>query len=319
MIKLTGSFLDEITHDIPSLNYDEQQWDREFACMKKIGIERVIMIRCGHKKFMTFPSATLHEIENAFIPPEDLVAMFLRLCEKHGIKFFFGTYYSGRDWLLATYDPAYESDIMCRVCDEAWERYFKHSPAFGGWYLSQEISDKRSFQVVKCYQQVGRHCKSISNGMPVLISPGITGPKLGLNKRRTYPITPERHREEWDWIFGEISGIVDYAAFQDGHVEFEDLETYLKINAELAAKHGIKLWTNLETFDRDIPGTMPPIDWAKLFIKLQAAENAGISEAITFDFAHMLSPYSSYSASNLLRKYCTYAGIPIPEECQDRR
>ncbi|MBO4492000.1 MAG: DUF4434 domain-containing protein [Lentisphaeria bacterium] len=315
MVKITATFLDEITHDIPSLNYTEQQWDREFALMKSVGIDTAVMIRCGHRRFMTFPSEVLQKQEHAFVPPTDMLAMFLRLCEKHGIRFFFGTYYSGRDWLLASYDPVFESELMCKVCDEAHERYLKFSPAFAGWYLSQEISDKRSFNVVKCYKMVGKHCKSISGGKPVMISPAIMGPKISIlpPRRRQNPITPERHREEWDWIFGEISGIVDIAAFQDGHVDYEDLETFLKINAELAAKHRIELWTNAETFDRDIPGSMPPIDWRKLYIKLNAAEHAGITQGITFDFAHMLSPNASPAAGNLLRHYCAYAGIPFPE------
>jgi hypothetical protein len=58
---------------------------------------------------------------------------------------------------------------------------------------------------------------------------------------------------------------------------------------------------------------MPPIDWRKLYIKLKAAENAGITNGITFDFAHMLSPRASAAAGNLLRCYCEYAGIKFPE------
>ena len=117
-----------------------------------------------------------------------------------------------------------------------------------------------------------------------MISPAIMGPKISvLNpRRRLNPITPERHREEWDWIFGEISGIVDIAAFQDGHVDYEDLETFLQINAELAAKHHIELWTNAETFDRDIPGSMPPIDWfisAMPLMNISLKGNFSISES----------------------------------------
>ena len=92
MVKITATFLDEITHDIPSLNYTEEQWDREFALMKSVGIDTAVMIRCGHRNFMTFPSRVLQEKERAFVPPVDMLEMFLRLCEKHGVRFFFGTY-----------------------------------------------------------------------------------------------------------------------------------------------------------------------------------------------------------------------------------
>ena len=49
-LKITGTFLDEISHDIPHQNWGEKEWDADFAKMKAIGIDTVIMIRCGHRK-----------------------------------------------------------------------------------------------------------------------------------------------------------------------------------------------------------------------------------------------------------------------------
>lgn len=127
-------------------------------------------------------------------------------------------------------------------------------------------------------------------------------------------LTLEEHRRDWDWIFREIRGAVDIVAFQDGHVDFDELESYLLLMKQLADKHHLTLWTNAETFDRDVPGCMPPIAWEKLYVKLEAAEKAGISEAITFDFAHFLSPNSCYPhAVNLLKHYCRWARIPMPQ------
>ncbi|MBR2723495.1 MAG: DUF4434 domain-containing protein, partial [Lentisphaeria bacterium] len=42
---VTGTFLDEISHDIPHQNWGEKEWDRDFACMKTAGIDTVILIR----------------------------------------------------------------------------------------------------------------------------------------------------------------------------------------------------------------------------------------------------------------------------------
>lgn len=205
MLKITGTFLDEVSIDIASLNYSEIEWDREFASMKKTGIDKAILIRCGLQRFTAFPAKVLANRVNSFPVPEDLVAMFLRLAEKHDIKFYFGTYFSGNDWLSASYDREAESDLMSEVCDEFWTNYGKYSSAFGGWYLSQEISDKRSFNVVKCYRNVGTHCKRISNGLPVMISPYICGPKYGAGQpRRAKPITLDEHRDAWDGIFEEV-------------------------------------------------------------------------------------------------------------------
>ena len=52
-MKITGTFLDEISHDIPHQNWGEKEWDADFANMKSIGIDTVIMTRSGYRKFIT--------------------------------------------------------------------------------------------------------------------------------------------------------------------------------------------------------------------------------------------------------------------------
>lgn len=53
-LKISGTFLDEISHDIPHQNWGEKEWDRDFAYMKAIGIDTVIVIRSGYRKFITY-------------------------------------------------------------------------------------------------------------------------------------------------------------------------------------------------------------------------------------------------------------------------
>ena len=45
-LRITGTFLDEISHDIPHQNWGEKEWDQDFAYMKSIGIDTVIDNRC---------------------------------------------------------------------------------------------------------------------------------------------------------------------------------------------------------------------------------------------------------------------------------
>ena len=52
-LRITGTFLDEISHDIPHQNWGEKEWDADFAHMKAIGIDTVINIRSGYRKFIT--------------------------------------------------------------------------------------------------------------------------------------------------------------------------------------------------------------------------------------------------------------------------
>ena len=94
-LKITGTFLDEISHYIPHQNWGEKEWDADFANMKAIGIDTVIMIRSGYRKFITYPSKYLLG-KGCYMPSVDLVDMFLRLARKYGMKFYFGLYDSGK-------------------------------------------------------------------------------------------------------------------------------------------------------------------------------------------------------------------------------
>lgn len=308
-MRITGTFLDEISHDIPHQNWGEEDWDKDFQAMKAIGINTVIMIRSGHKRWMTFPSRVL-TARGGHTPPVDLIDMFLRLAEKYGMSFYCGTYDSGNPWWHDNYDVVNEVALMREVNDEIFQRY-GNRPAFRGWYLSQEIA-RRTPAATDCYLQLGRHLKEISGSLPIMISPGMLGPKAydeNMNKIAK-PITPEEHELEWDEIMSKIREIVDIIAFQDGHLEFEQLPVFLAINKKLCDKYGIQCWTNTETFDRDMPIDFLPIKWEKLLLKLNAAAQAGVENAITFEFSHFMSPNSCYlSAGNLYKRYREYFKI----------
>ena len=95
-MKINATFLDEISHDIPHQNWSEKEWDADFQYMKAVGIEMVVLIRCGYKRFITYPSDVLMHDESCFEPPVDLVEMFLRLSDKYQMQFYFGLYEIGR-------------------------------------------------------------------------------------------------------------------------------------------------------------------------------------------------------------------------------
>ena len=307
MLKITGTFLDEISWDIPHHNWGVREWDRDFQSMKAIGIDAVIMIRCGLRQYLAYPSAVLMEKENCLAPYSDLPDMFLTLAEKYGMDFYFGTYDSARP--VEQVDFQYELDLNKRVIEEAWRRY-GHRKAFRGWYLSTEISH-RSGNVAETYAALGRFCKDISSGLPVLISPFIQGFKAYADqgiKSESIPLA--QHEREWNEIFSCIRGSVDHIAFQDGHVDIRELKDYLEINMELARKHQLDCWTNCETFDRDMPIRFLPIKWEKMWHKLRIAEAVGIEKAITFEFSHFMSPNSAYvQAHGLYDRYREYAGL----------
>lgn len=307
-MNLTGTFLDEISHDIPHQNWGKKEWDTDFQHMKRMGIDTVILIRCGYKNWLTYPSAILQQAEGAYAPPLDLVRLFLDLSEQYDMAFYFGLYDSGKYWWEKG-DFQREAALNLQVIDEVWAKY-GNSSAFQGWYICQEVSRKTS-GIIDLYRQLGLHCKKVSNGLPTLISPYIDGEKAIMANEseltKADAVSLQEHEDEWNEIFAGIRDAVDIVAFQDGHVDYHQLADYFAVNKRLADRHGLRCWTNAESFDRDMPVKFLPIKWEKLRLKLEAARAAGLEKAITFEFSHFMSPQSAYlQAGHLYNRYQEY-------------
>jgi hypothetical protein len=307
-MRITGTFIDEISHDIPHQNWGPEEWDRDFAYMKAIGIDTVIMIRSGSRKFITYPSAYLMDKYGCFKPSLDLVELYLQLADKYEMKFYFGLYDSGIYW--ETGDLSHEIDANQYVIEEVWAKY-GHYKSFGGWYISTEISRKTK-GAVHAFRTLGLQCKTVSGGLPTFISPWIDGKKAVLaaspELSKADAVSVLEHEREWGEIFEGIQGAVDAVAFQDGHIDYDELPDFFEVNKKLADKYGMACWTNAESFDRDMPIKFLPIKFDKLRLKLEAAAKAGYDKAITFEFSHFMSPQSAYlQAGHLYNRYREHA------------
>ena len=303
-LPITGTFLDEISHDIPHQNWGAKEWDLDFRYMKAMGIDTVILIRSGYRKFLTYPSKYLLG-KGCHMPSVDLLELFLSLADKYGMQFRFGLYDSGRYW--DTGEMSYELETNKFVIEEVWNGYGHHK-SFGGWYISTEISRKTK-DCIQTFHEMGRMCKEISGGLPTFISPWIDG-KKAVSAARSNPkegVTIDKHEEEWNEIFDGIHEYVDACAFQDGHIDYDELDAFFSVNKKLADKYGMQCWTNAESFDRDMPIDFLPIKFDKLRMKLEAAARCGYDKAITFEFSHFMSPQSAYlQAGHLYDRYMEY-------------
>jgi len=302
-MRITGTFLDEITHDIPSQNWGPEEWAADFDVMRQIGIDTVIIIRSGYEEQAIFNSWVLRE-HRAMLPVrENLAQRFLDLAHANGMKLFWGIYDPG-DWARnADHALALNRQFMEEVKDE----YADH-PAFAGWYITFELSRNNPKQV-ELVVAAGQHAKDLTPDLPNLISPYIAGTKAPPGGTQ---ISREQHAEEWQDIFRRIRDCIDIVAFQDGHIDYLDLPHYLTTNLRLAREAGITCWSNVETFDRDMPIKFPPIDWRKLEFKIDASREAAVNKLITFEFSHFLSPNSMYeSARTLFRRYCERFGLQV--------
>ena len=214
------------------------------------------------------------------------------------MNFYFGTYDSGEHWQTGNYQK--EVDINREICDEVMEKYGR-KPAFKGWYITHEINTFND-GMMEVYDKLSTHLKTLKK-IPILMSPYIKGIKQFGNDAISFT----EHENEWSKVFSSLKGIVDIVAFQDGQVDFRDLPAYLKVNKELATKNKIECWSNIETFDRDMPIKFPPIDISKLLYKVERAQDSGVEKLITFEFSHFMSPQSIYPAAHqLFKRYNDY-------------
>jgi len=300
---ITGTFLDEITHDIPSQNWGPAEWAADFQVMRRIGIDTVIIIRTGYQDRAIFDSRALNKHRSMMPVRENLAELFLDQAHANGMKLLWGTYDPG-DWAA---DQQRALAINRAFMDEVDDRFGQH-PAFAGWYLTFELSGNIPEQV-DLVMAVGNHAKTLTPELPTLISPYISGPKAPPG---TEPVSREEHEQQWRAVFGRIKQCVDIVAFQDGHVGYLDLPEYIATNVRLAREAGMACWSNVETFDRDTPIKFPPIDWRKLDFKMEAANEAGVDKLITFEFSHFLSPHSVYAgAHKLFERYCERFGLDV--------
>jgi len=202
-----------------------------------------------------------------------------------------------------------EIDVNKFVIEEVW-RLYGHRKAFKGWYVSTEISRKTK-GAIEAFSSLGGMCKEISQQLPVFISPWIDGKKSVMASTsalsKADAISVKEHEQEWNEIFDGIHQSIDAVAFQDGHVDYYELDQFLAVNKLLADKYKLACWTNTESFDRDMPIKFLPINFEKLKLKLEAAKRAGYDKAITFEFSHFMSPQSAYiQAHHLYNRYLEY-------------
>lgn len=286
---ITGTFIDSITYDIPSSNWNLHQWKRDLDNMQKIGIDTLIFIRGGFENKSVFPCKMLGTLDTF-----DFADFIFSEASRRNMKVFFGMYISTIDWNGGDAEGEVRKNKI--FVDEVWERY-GHYPSFCGWYIPQECShDILNFKDI--LRGMSAVCKDKTPDKKVLISPHFRSSIISPDDSRT----PEETCEEWDKLFTYGQNI-DICAFQDGTAPLNEMNAYFGQMKELCHSHGIKHWVNVELFERDVRTMYYPIPFEQLGAKLE--HHTGYADKmISFEFSHFLSPQSIYpSARNLNRLY----------------
>ena len=283
---ITGTFIDEITFDMPSSNWTREQWAKDLDYMQEIGIDTVIFIRGGFQDKSVFPSKVLGTPY-----ADDLAGIIFEETSKRNMNVLFGAYISNGDWNRGDY--ATEIRINKDFIKEVHERYGDY-PSFGGWYIPHETT-RDALNIGEIMVGLSGICKDITPDKKIMMSPIF---------RNEFSL--ERHAEEWDRLFSRTGAEIDICAFQDGTAPFERMEDFYMVTKEVCKKHNIEHWVNVETFERDVRSVFYPIPFQQLRRKLALHEKYA-DKIITFEFSHFMSPQSIYpSARNLNNLYKDY-------------
>lgn len=291
--RITGTFIDEITYDIPSSNWSLDQWRKDLDYMQEMGLDTLVFIRGGFGEKTIFPSKVFGTEHT-----DDFAGFIMEEASKRNMDVFFGLYISNIDWNKG--DAAGEIQKNKKFLDEVLQRYGDF-PALKGWYLPHEEAFE-NLNISEVMRGLSAICKDKAPDKNVLISPffktDITYPGEG--------ITPQEHYEEWDRIFEKAGKDIDICAFQDGTSPMSQLDEYYGLTAKLCEKYGIRHWVNAETFERDVRCMYYPITFSLLKERLEHHKKYA-EKIITFEFSHFLSPQSIYpSAKNLNERYREY-------------
>ena len=291
IVPLTGTFLDLIACDIPSNNWTPDVWEREFARYNEIGINEAYIIRVGWADSSCYKSEVM---KTTLYNDTDMVKLILDLGEKYNVGIYIGLFDTLKYWIVNDWEN--ELAVNRELIYELKERYGNH-PAFKGWYMSHEGSMEH--HQTQLWKPLCQEIKKFDTERPIMVSPRYAGKKYNPH----CVIVPEVHKKHFDYILNEMEGLIDSYAPMDGHVPFNELDSYMSVTAELMEKYKVQYWTNLETFDRDMPWRFPPIEWAKFRHKLEVASKY-VSKVISFEVPHFMSPDSIYSSAGHL--YNTY-------------
>jgi len=225
-------------------------------------------------------------------------------------------HYGMQVWLGLGLDPAFWSgvfdpqasaaaniDLMLRL-----ESLYGDSPVLAGWYLPEEIDD-RNFLRAEIHEAAMAYLERVTDaaheetGRPVMVAP-------------YFGMTPNgpAYAQWWDTTLQRAR--IDIIALQDGvgtrRTTTEEGVPVFAALAEVAARHGVALWSDLEVFEQihgwpvdTAPWQARPADIERVKHQL-ALEAPWVAKFVIFDFVHYMSPRLGGRAEELYRGYQAY-------------
>ena len=294
---ITGTFIDDVTYDMPSSNWSEKQWKKEFDYMKKMGQDTVILTRGAFYSQCLYPSKYFPHLKK---DDEDFALFVFKEAAKRNMQVFMGLAISNLTWNDG--EAKGELDKNKIFVKEVLERY-EGIPSFKGWYIPHETCDD-VFNIKDVMGGLAALCKDVTPDKKVLVSPFFRGSPIDANA----PRSAEATADVWNDIWAKNGKDIDYCAFQDGTASLTEYPKYLAAMKKVCESFGMQLWANVETFERDVRHMFYPAPFDMLRKRIEIAQEYA-DKLITFEFSHFLSPQSIFeSGRNLSALYRSYYG-----------
>ena len=230
----------------------------------------------------------------------------LDAADERGMRVFLGLGLDPTFW-QGQFDPLASAEenvaLMLRL-----EELYGASPALAGWYLPEEIDDRRFVaadvhEAALVYLEAMVRAAHERTGRPVMVAP-----YFGMN-----PNGPA-YAAWWDATLARAP--IDIIALQDGvgtrRTTTEEGVPVFQALAEVAARHGVALWSDLEVFEQIHGWPVDTGSWQARPARIEQVlhqlelEAPHVDKIVVFDFTHYMSPRLGGAAEELYRGYQAY-------------
>ena len=300
---ITGSFIYAHPPDYvgrPTLDYGVSEWRQLFAELAELGIDTVIYQASAWVEMREcyYPSAKFSDYRswNALDPLIEATAA-------EGMTLYLGGLGS-----LSAFDEQATAETLDAERDaqlECFRELMAYRGGFHGFYMSPETGfpgqrqPAREKMLNRFFSQVCQGVKELIPDIPILMSPC------------TYYIEG-MDREIRDFLYNLFAGCpVDYIAPQDSIGTFGNrlphLQQSFEIWRQVCDELGVKLWVNVESFERVKIGTsndFVPADFNRL--RIQLANAAQFDKIISWEVPYFYSPLAGEQGQKLRAEYADY-------------
>ena len=137
--------------------YDDERWENEFALMRELGIEYIIMgdtLDCATSEPITDTSKWVvtanYATQNAgFKKGKDMLTPLFERCAAHGIKLYVGMGNTSAGWPYLNEDAKGFKEIsqmFAMVAEDIYNVYYERFPdTFAGFYFVPELYNSSAF------------------------------------------------------------------------------------------------------------------------------------------------------------------------------